>query len=149
MHRLTANRPVVNSLAVALLVAACNSPAAPQEVQRIESLPRALTDGELALMDAGEAFAFDFLREVVREEDPAANIFGATGPLAEAGAVHSATLLPDGRVLVIGGRGEGWRLALLRSSPRRRLMTKGSPPRSAPNATLKKSNIMSAHRMRC
>ena len=44
-------------------------------MQRIESLPRALSTSELALIDAGEAFAFDFLREVVRAEDPAANVF--------------------------------------------------------------------------
>jgi serpin B len=44
-------------------------------VPRIESLPRDLSASELALVDAGEAFAFDFLREVVRAEDPAANVF--------------------------------------------------------------------------
>ncbi len=88
MHRLTANRPVVNLLAVVLLMAACSSPASPQQVQRIESLPRALTDGELALTEAGEAFAFDFLREVVRGEDPAANIF--VSPLSASMALGMA-----------------------------------------------------------
>jgi len=88
MHRLMANRPLVNLLAALLLVAACDSPADPQPVQRIESLPRVLTDGEVALMDAGEAFAFDFLREVVREEDPTANIF--VSPLSASMALGMA-----------------------------------------------------------
>ena len=88
MHRLTANRPVVNLLGAILLLAGCSSPAGPQQGQRIESLPRALTDGELALMDAGEAFAFDFLREVVREEDPAATIF--VSPLSTSMALGMA-----------------------------------------------------------
>jgi serine protease inhibitor len=88
MHRLIANRPLVNLVAALLLVAACDSPADPQPVQRIESLPRALTDGEIALMDAGEAFAFDFLREVVREEDPTANVF--VSPLSASMALGMA-----------------------------------------------------------
>jgi serpin B len=75
MQRLTMNRTVAHLLAVALLVAACDSPADPQPVQRIESLPRALTDGEVGLIDAGEAFAFDFLRQIVAEEDAEANVF--------------------------------------------------------------------------
>ncbi len=88
MHRLTANRPVVNLLGAILLLAGCSSPAGPQEVQRIESLPRALTDGELALTAAGEAFAFDFLREVVRGEDPAVNVF--VSPLSASMALGMA-----------------------------------------------------------
>ena len=88
MHHLITNRRLVNFLAALLLVAACDSPADPQPVQRIESLPRALTDGEVALMDAGEAFAFDFLREVVREEDPTANIF--VSPLSASMALGMA-----------------------------------------------------------
>ncbi len=62
-------------LAAAQLTAACASPADPQEATRIESLPRALTSAEAGLVEAGEAFAFDFLREVVREEDGEANVF--------------------------------------------------------------------------
>ncbi len=88
MCRLNANRAVVRLLAALLLLAACDSPADPQQVQRIESLPRALTDSELAVVDAGEAFAFDFLREVVREEDPAANIF--VSPLSASMALGMA-----------------------------------------------------------
>ncbi len=88
MHRLTATRTVGNLLAALVLVAACDSPADPQQVQRIEALPRVLTDGEIALMDAGEAFAFDFLRELVREEDPAANIF--VSPLSASMALGMA-----------------------------------------------------------
>jgi len=88
MLRLTSNRPAVNLLALVLLLAACSSPAEPQEVERIESLPRPLTAEERALADAGEAFAFDFLREVVREEDPAANIF--VSPLSASMALGMA-----------------------------------------------------------
>ena len=88
MLRLTSNRPVVNLLALVLLLAACSSPAEPQEVERIESLPRPLTAEERALADAGEAFAFDFLREVVREENPATNIF--VSPLSASMALGMA-----------------------------------------------------------
>jgi serpin B len=88
MIRLTSNRPLVNLLGAFLLLAACSAPGEPQEVQRIESLPRPLTGGELALADAGEAFAFDFLREVLREEDPAANIF--VSPLSASMALGMA-----------------------------------------------------------
>jgi len=88
MCRPNANRAVVKLLAALLLVAACDSPADPQQVQRIEALPRVLTDGEIALVHAGEAFAFDFLREVVREEDPAANIF--VSPLSASMALGMA-----------------------------------------------------------
>jgi len=88
MLRLTSNRPVVNLLALVLLLAACSSPAEPQEVERIESLPRPLTADERALTDAGEAFAFDFLRQVMREEDPAANIF--VSPLSASMALGMA-----------------------------------------------------------
>jgi len=88
MHRMIANRPLVNLVAALVLVAACDSPADPQPVQRIESLPRALTAGEVALTDAGEVFAFAFLREVVREEDPTANIF--VSPLSASMALGMA-----------------------------------------------------------
>lgn len=37
--------------------------------------------------------------------DPETETFGPTGSLAEARAQHTATLLADGRVLVVGGRG--------------------------------------------
>jgi len=75
MLRLNLNCSVTHLLAVVLLVAACDSPADPQPVQRIEALPRALTQGEAGLIDAGEAFAFDFLRQIVAEEDMGANVF--------------------------------------------------------------------------
>jgi serpin B len=88
MIRLTSNRPVVNLLGVVLLLTACSSPADPQEVERIEALPRPLTADERALADAGEAFAFDFLREIAREEDPTANIF--VSPLSASMALGMA-----------------------------------------------------------
>jgi serpin B len=88
MRYLTTRHPALNMLAAAFLVAACDSPADPQPVQRIDSLPRALTASELALVDAGQAFAFDFLREVVREEDPTVNIF--VSPLSASMALGMA-----------------------------------------------------------
>jgi len=88
MRPLSSSNPAVNLLAAVVLLAACSSPADPQPAPRIESLPRTLSDGELALMDAGEAFAFDFLREIVREEDPAANIF--VSPLSASMALGMA-----------------------------------------------------------
>jgi serpin B len=75
MLRLSLSRSVAQLLAVVLLLAACDSPADPQPVQRIEALPRALTQGEAGLIDAGETFAFDFLRQIVAEEDAGANVF--------------------------------------------------------------------------
>ncbi len=75
MRRLTMGRSVSQLIAVVVLLAACDSPADPQPVPHIESLPRALTEAEVGLIDAGEAFAFDFLKEIVREEDSGANIF--------------------------------------------------------------------------
>ncbi len=75
MYRFHSLRYAATTLAAALLMAACGSPADPQEVTRIESLPRALTSAEVGLVEAGEAFAFDFLRQIVGEEDAAANVF--------------------------------------------------------------------------
>jgi serpin B len=75
MRRLTKGRSVSQLIAVVVLLAACDSPADPQPVPHIESLPRALTEAEVGLIDAGEAFAFDFFKEIVREEDSGANIF--------------------------------------------------------------------------
>jgi serpin B len=82
------NRPLVNVLGAVLLLSACSSPAEPQEVQPIESLPRQLTADERALADAGEAFAFDFLGEIARGEDPTANIF--VSPLSASMALGMA-----------------------------------------------------------
>ncbi len=85
---MTANRPLLTLLGAVLLLSACSSPAEPQDVEPIESLPRPLTADERALAAAGEAFAFDFLREIVREEDPAANIF--VSPLSASMALGMA-----------------------------------------------------------
>ena len=40
---------------------------------------------------------------VVEIYDPASNSWGQAAPLAQARYDHTATLLPDGRVLVVGG----------------------------------------------
>ena len=44
-------------------------------------------------------------------EPPATGTFGPAGTLADARMHHSATLLPDGRVLIIGGHAEGRAMA--------------------------------------
>ncbi|MBT8460892.1 MAG: serpin family protein [Gemmatimonadetes bacterium] len=75
MRHLTLSGSASRLLAAVVLLAACDSPADPQPVPQIESLPRALTDAEVGLIGAGEAFAFDFLEEIVRGEDSGANIF--------------------------------------------------------------------------
>lgn len=84
----TLSRSLVRTLGAVLLLAGCTSPAGPQEVEPIESLPRPLTDAEAALADAGEAFAFDFLREVAAEAAPTANIF--VSPLSASMALGMA-----------------------------------------------------------
>jgi serpin B len=68
-------RARIPTLIAAALLVGCGSPADPQEITRIEALPRELTPAETGLIDAGEEFAFDFLREIVREEDGEANVF--------------------------------------------------------------------------
>ena len=42
------------------------------------------------------------------DEQEAAGTFGPAGSLAESRFTHSATTLPDGRVLVVGGSGDGF-----------------------------------------
>ena len=82
------NRSAVARLGAILLLAGCSSTAGPQEVERIETLPRPLTSDERALADAGEAVAFDFLREVLRQEDAAKNVF--VSPLSASMALGMA-----------------------------------------------------------
>ena len=56
----------------------------------------------------GECYADDddnYVLASVELWDPVANTFRAAGSLAEARESHSATLLPDGRVLIVGGWG--------------------------------------------
>jgi hypothetical protein len=65
-----------------------------------------LPDGRVLVTGGG---ALDSQRTVVRASaelwDPATGTFGPAGPLHEGRYAHTATLLPDGRVLVVGGRG--------------------------------------------
>jgi len=94
MSHPASKRPLLNLLCLVLGLSACSSPAGPQEVEHIESLPRPLTDAELALAEASEAFAFDFLREVARDEDPSRNIF--VSPLSASMALGMALAGAEG-----------------------------------------------------
>jgi hypothetical protein len=67
----------------------------------------ALADGSVLVM-GGMATAADpdaepVLSDVVERFDPATGTFSEAGTLAEPRAGHTATLLPDGRILVVGG----------------------------------------------
>jgi len=83
-----AGRPAPILFLAAALLAACGSPADPQAVERIEALPRALTSDETDLIDAGEAFAFDFLAGIAGKEGPGANVF--VSPLSASMALGMA-----------------------------------------------------------
>ena len=81
-------------VAFALSFTACDPGTGPDGAGRIESLPRALTASERALIAAGESFAFDFLREVARDEEPAANVF--VSPLSASMALGMALAGAEG-----------------------------------------------------
>ena len=63
-----------------------------------------LPDGRV-LVIGGSDRGYFFGRPLASAEiwDPASRSFSAAGTLREARATHTASLLPDGRVLVIGG----------------------------------------------
>ena len=89
-NRLLVSTRLIGSFAVtfALALAACDPGTGPDGAGRIESLPRTLSPSERALIAAGENFAFDFLREVARDEDPGANVF--VSPLSASMALGMA-----------------------------------------------------------
>lgn len=53
----------------------CSDTSGPDPVTRIEALPRALTDAEREVIEAGDSFAFDFLARLAASEDAGANLF--------------------------------------------------------------------------
>lgn len=89
-HR--AVRPAFTSAALAIglavALAACDGGTGPSGSTKIEELPRALTGSEHALIGAGESFAFEFLREVARDEAAATNVF--VSPLSASMALGMA-----------------------------------------------------------
>jgi len=84
----------VFGVGVALALAACDPGTGPDGAARIESLPRALTASEQALVAAGESFAFDVLRELARDEAPGTNVF--VSPLSASMALGMALAGADG-----------------------------------------------------
>lgn len=90
----TIDRWARQAFPLALMIAGCSSIADPQPVPKIDSLPRALTDAEQSLIAGGEAFAFDFLREVTRTEQPGRNIF--VSPLSASMALGMALAGAEG-----------------------------------------------------
>ena len=53
----------------------CSDTSGPDPVTRIEALPRALTDAEREVIEAGDSFAFDFLARLAASEDAGVNLF--------------------------------------------------------------------------
>jgi serine protease inhibitor len=76
------------SFLVILALGGCSDGTGPSGAKKIDQLPRALTDSERALIGAGESFAFDFLREVARDETAATNVF--VSPLSASMALGMA-----------------------------------------------------------
>jgi hypothetical protein len=76
-----------------------------------------LRDGRVLVIGGG-SFAQDGfdVRAVAEVWNPATGTFGPAGSLAEPRVSHTATLLPDGRVLVIGGIGRSGDASVIRSS---------------------------------
>jgi serine protease inhibitor len=85
-RRLALARALV--LAASLGAAACKDLDGPQQIARIESLPRELTPAEREVIEAGDSFAFEFLAQIAAEEDPGTNLF--VSPLSASMALGMA-----------------------------------------------------------
>ena len=75
---------------------------------RVESTATALYDGRV-LVVGGYAGPIPYTNAIASAElwDPATESFAPAGSMSERRALHTATLLIDGRVLVVGGSSEG------------------------------------------
>jgi hypothetical protein len=62
-----------------------------------------LSDGQVLLVGGNCNFQNTKCNPEAETYDPASNTFHLTGPMRETRALHSALLLPDGRVLISGG----------------------------------------------
>jgi hypothetical protein len=62
----------------------------------LDQVPEGLLSWGLSVIDPGES-------PVIADN----GTFSPAGRLAEFRSMHTTTLLPDGRVLVVGGRGDG------------------------------------------
>jgi N-acetylneuraminic acid mutarotase len=79
-------------------------PAAFMSTKRTEAAVVALSDGKVLLIGGRDGTTRHASVEIY---DPATNTWSATGSLATARSLHSATLLENGRVLVVGGTSDG------------------------------------------
>lgn len=88
--------PLVLALVLtgSLGIASCSDPIGSEPVTKIEALPRALTDSEREVIEAGSSFAFDFLVRVAASEDPGTNLF--VSPLSASMALGMALAGADG-----------------------------------------------------
>src|SRR4029453_7785524 len=68
--------------------------------------------------------------------DPTSGTWTATGDLSKIRSGHTATLLPDGNVLVAGGAGAGSTAELYNPASETWTITGGLPPRDSHTATL-------------
>jgi hypothetical protein len=68
-----------------------------------------LADGKVLVVGGADSISETSVNAVATAElyDPATGTWAVTGTMIEARARHTATLLPDGRVLVAGGSGSG------------------------------------------
>ena len=110
------------------------APAAPMDAGRANHTATVLQDGTVLVAGAanGSPSGFLYLSSASRY-DPTSNTWSPAGAMAEARGMHTATLLPDGTVLVAGGRANpptsgveryhpvsnGWSAAASLSTPRR------------------------------